>query len=174
MKQGVLTSRPFKLLSFCLEHSAQENLSWLPHSAQVSLISHSVRVYSQLQSLIWLGNTCACKHACTYIYMEGGKRERETENKLFPSPCLHFPFLALSIGLFYILHLLCLVSASFNYNSCSPRAGSSSCLVYLCISKAWKNDWEPQGTEHMHGKEASSANSWIFGFQYCGLWCPWS
>lgn len=61
------------------------------------------------------------------------QRDRDRQNKLFPSPCLNFPFLAFSIGLFYILHLLCLVSASFNYNSCSTRADISSCLVCLHI-----------------------------------------
>lgn len=48
-------------------------------------------------------------HAGIHTY-SGQSRGRGRENKLFPSPCLNFPFLALSTGSFYILLFLCLVS----------------------------------------------------------------
>lgn len=93
-------------------------------------------------------------HAGIHTY-SGQSRGCGSENKLFPSPCLNFPFFALSTGSFYFSYVWC---QFFQLQLLLSKSRPSSCLVYLRISGAWKNDWDPQGTQRFRGEKDSGAN----------------
>lgn len=72
-KQDVLTSGPLQLLAFCLEPSAQGNLSCVSYTVQVILISSA----SLVTTTVAYNSSSTHAHASMHVHTQRGEGRRE-------------------------------------------------------------------------------------------------
>lgn len=177
-KQDVLTSGPLQLLAFCLEYSAQSNLSCFSYTVQVILIC----LVSLVTTAVAYNSSSTHAHASMHVHKHTQTRgeerregEGERDRSLLPSSCLKLPFLALSIELLYILHIYCVGVSLLQLQqllSKSMHLYLPNLLLYPLGPEEWLG---PTKNTVCSGKEDRSVNlNRFFGSQYCGLWCPGS